>query len=107
MSIDSRLLRHDTLLIEFGTAFKIMTETRIQFNLAAIPAPVISPSLYCCNKEVHFIPPHSVRAIIVFTPVKSLGRRPFALLKRGSTYEEPLFGKKQAVGPFTCLATDQ
>lgn len=39
-----------------------MTETRIQFNLATTPAPVISPPLYCCNNKVHFIMPFYVRA---------------------------------------------
>lgn len=78
MSIDSRLLRHDTLLIELGRGFQIMTETRIQFNLATTPAPVISPPLYCCNNKVHFILPFHVRAINAFPLGNILGRRPFA-----------------------------
>lgn len=100
MSIDSRLLRHDTLLIELGRGFKIMTETRIQFNLATTPAPVTSPPLYCCNNKVHFIMPFYVRAINAFPPANSLGRRPFTLL-------QPPFEKNLTAGPSICLATDR
>lgn len=77
-----------------------MTETRIQFNLATNPAPVISPSLYCCNNKVHFILPLYVRAIKAFPPAKILGRRIFTL-------QQPPFEKNLTVGPSICLATDQ
>ena len=70
-----------------------MTETRIQFNLATTPAPVISPPLYCCNNKVHFILPFYVRAVNAFPPTNSLGRRPFtfattALLGRTTIRKE-------------------